>query len=321
MPRADRLVELVHLLGGRRSRSLVEIVRHFEVSERTVYRDLADLSHRNIPITHDDLGYRLVEGARIRPLNLSAAERAVLRLALDNPSLRASELLGRRLATLEAKLDAVTDAAGEEPPALVLATLDRSGPSASKVLDGLERAIHSRTAVSLHYRSLTRGKRRWRGINPYQVFHRSDAWYLVGHCHVHDEPRTFRLDRIAAIRVLTTVFEIPAGFSVEEYLAESWALYRGRRSHEVVLHFEPALASLIEAARHHRSERLERMDSGALEYRARVSHLDEIARWVVGFGGRCRVVEPEALRQRVMNLAKGVTDANATNEVRATDGN
>jgi predicted DNA-binding transcriptional regulator YafY len=67
---------------------------------------------------------------------------------------------------------------------------------------------------------------------------------------------------------------------------------------------------LIESARHHRSERLERLTGGTLEYRARVSHLDEIARWVVGFGGRCRVVEPEALRQRVIELAQGVVVAN-----------
>jgi predicted DNA-binding transcriptional regulator YafY len=310
MPRADRLLELVHLLGGRRSRTLHEIVQHFAVSERTAYRDLADLGGRNIPITHDEVGYRLVEGAQLRPLNLTAAERAVLRLALDNPTIRANSGLARRLATLEAKLDAVTAAAGEDPAALALATLDRSGPIASGVLEHLEGAIARREAVGLHYRSLTGSRRRWRGIDPYQVFHRNDAWYLVGHCHVHGEPRTFRLDRIAGIKPLKRTFEMPAGFSLDDYLAESWAVYRGRRSHEVVLHFDPALAPLIESARHHRSERLERLTGGTLEYRARVSHLDEIARWVVGFGGRCRAVEPAELRRRVLEMAEGAVGAN-----------
>ena len=84
MSRSDRLLDLVQLLGGRRSRSLKEIVRHFEVSERTAYRDLAALERRRIPLTRDEHGYRLVEGATLRPLRLTGEERALLRLrALD----------------------------------------------------------------------------------------------------------------------------------------------------------------------------------------------------------------------------------------------
>ncbi len=118
LPRADRLVELVHLLGGRRPRSLREIVQHFAISERTVFRDLKDLEVRHIPIARDGAGYRLVEGTQLRPLGLTAAERAVLKLALANPALRREAALARRLAT------------GRRSP---------SAPSTSRAARGLKR--------------------------------------------------------------------------------------------------------------------------------------------------------------------------------------
>lgn len=305
MSRSDRLLDLVQLLGGRRFRSLKEIVQHFEVSERTAYRDLAALERRRIPLTRDEHGYRLVEGATLRPLRLTGEERALLRLALGNAALGRQPHLARRLAVLEAKLDAVASAAEETPEALALAALDRSGEIPREIFSGLEEAAVAGAAVEILYASLSGGTRRWRGLDPYRLFHRTEAWYVAGRCHVHDEPRTFRLDRIAGLRNLPTRFILPADFDLDRYLEHAWSVIRGRRLHEAVVHFDPSLAPLLEHARHHAGERVGRAAGGGVEYRVKVSHLDELARWIVGFGGRARVEAPEELRARVVELAEG----------------
>ena len=310
MSRSDRLLDLVQLLGGRRSRSLKEIVRHFEVSERTAYRDLAALERRRIPLTRDEHGYRLVEGATLRPLRLTGEERALLRLALGNAALGRQPHLARRLAVLEAKLDAVAAAAEETPEALALAALDRSGEIPREIFAGLERAAAARTAVEIHYTSLSGGTRRWRGLDPYRLFHRAEAWYVAGRCHLHDEPRTFRLDRVAGLRDLPARFNVPADFDLDRYLEHTWSVTRGRDLHEAVVHFDASLAPLLQHARHHAGERITRAAGGAIEYRVEVNHLDELARWLLGFGGRARVVAPEELRARVVELAEGAMGAN-----------
>lgn len=306
MSRPVRMLEMVHLLGGRRGRSVREMAEHLEVSERTVFRDLAELQAvQRLPIYHDEYGYRLLETAKLRPLGLTAEERAVLRLALGHPALRRQPHLRRRLARLEAKIDAVTADLEESPEALRLAGVDRSGAAAKQALEPLERAIAGRQEVEILYASLSGGTRRWRGLDPYQVFERDGAWYVAGRCHLHDEPRTFRLDRIEDLRPTGLGF-VPAAFDLDRYLAEAWSVVRGRGRWEVVLRFEPELAPLIEAGRHHDDEEVRRLEDGGLEYRVTLSHLDEIARWVVGFGGRCRVVGPAELRERVVGLARGV---------------
>lgn len=307
--RSDRLLDLVHLLGGRRSRTLSEIAERFEISPRTAYRDLADLSQRRIPVTRDEHGYRLLDDAYLRPLNLTVEERAVLRLAIDNPALQRQPALSRRLEVVRSKLDRVTAAVEETPQGLWLAGPDRSGPVADGMLDELTRCAAARQAVEIDYVSLSGGRRSWRGVDPYAVFHRSEAWYLVGRCHLHNEPRLFRLDRIEGVRATGTGFERPGGFDLDAYLEHCWGVFHGDRPQEVVLRFATELAPLLEHARHHEGEKVERLASGEVEYRVRVAHLDEVARWVVGFGGRCVVVEPEELKGRVKEIGAGVVAA------------
>jgi predicted DNA-binding transcriptional regulator YafY len=304
MARSGRLIELVHLLAGRRGCTIDEIASRFEISPRTAYRDLAELSGSRIPVVRDERGYRLLEGATLRPLNLTSEERGLLRVALGNPALRERAPLRRQLQRLEAKLDAVTAAVEESPEALRLAGVDRSGAGADAVLDPLRRAIEDRVVCDMLYTSLSGGTRCWRGVDPYRLFERSESWYLVGRCHVHDEPRLFRLDRIGAVRRLGVRFEIPASFDLDAFLADSWSVLRGGELHEVVIHLDPTLAPLVRNARHHASEVMTERPDGGLEYRARLSHLDEIARWVLGFGGRARAIEPLQLVERVLELAE-----------------
>jgi len=306
MPRADRLFILVQLLTGARFRRLDELTRETGKTPRTVYRDLADLEERGIPIERDGGAYRILPTATLRPLPLTDRERMVLAIAIDHPGLRrqasyagALEQLRRKLATAHALPD----------PSARVAGPDRSGATPVQVVDALEEGIRRAHSVSILYTSLTSRQKRWRGIDPWQLVHRSDAWYLIGRCHVHDDARTFRLDRIAQVLPIGSAFEPPASFDAESWFASSWAVLRGTTQEDVVIHFDAEVAPLIEHARHHPREEKWRSEDGALVYRVRLSHLDEIARWIAGFGGAARAVAPAALIERVHTLATGALAA------------
>ena len=302
MDRPIRLMEMLQLLGGRRSWRPAELAERFGMSERNIYRDLQALSRlHGIPVTNDEHGYRLLEGATLRSLPLTATERAMLTLLLAHPALGAVSDL---TAGLSCKLDVATRQLEETPQALTLAGPERSGAITKGLLPLLEQAVRARTPVSLLYRSLWSRRQAWRGLDPYAVFHRENTWYLVGHCHLRDEPRTFRLDRIVEARRLDGAFDRPA-FDLDAFLQTTWGVYRGRTLHEVVVHFDSSLEPLIRQGVHHPEERISPLDNGSLEYRVTISHLDEIARWIVGFAGAARAVEPPALVTRVADIAGG----------------
>ena len=308
MTRPIRLLKLVQLLAGQRRYHVSEIAERFGVTERTAYRDLAELSRTGIPVVKDEYGYRLLDTATIRPLALDVAERAVLKLLLRNPAAQKSPDVARTLKLVEAKLDNATREAEEAPPALTLAGPERSGAIPNGLTSLLEQTIRERAPISIHYRSLAGGRRAWRGVDPYEMFHRENAWYLVGRCHLHDEPRTFRLDRIAESKRLAGAFRRPM-FNIEEFLENTWAIYRGRMLYDIVIHFDASLAPLIQQGIHHATEKVTKLGTGHLEYRVQLSHLDEIARWIVSFAGRARAIAPAPLVALVRDIAAAARDA------------
>lgn len=301
MSRSDRLLDLAHhLLSGRTERSVDDIAERLEVSRRTVYRDLATLESRRLVERGED-GYRLPVGST-KPVPLDARERAVLRLLLDLPALRRQASLRTLVDGVARKLDARAPAPPETP---AITGPERSGPVEGAVLDRLQRSIRRGEPVELFYASLSRGERDWRAVDPYRVFHREGAWYLVGRCHLADQPRTFRLDRVEKARPVPGSFTPLASFDLDAYLEGTWGIWRGDEQVEVELDVDPALAPFLERARHHEGEEIERRADGGWTYRVRLSSIEEIARWVVGFGGRMRVAAPEALARRVVELAEG----------------
>ncbi len=314
LKRNIRLLKLLTVLRGSRYRTVAELAVRFEVSERTLFRDLADLG-RDWPLESSPEGgaaYRLPPAAVLPPIALAVEETALLRALLDQPLLARDAALAKVGRSLEAKLAAAVAALEETPAGMRLAPVDRSGPAAESALAGLRVAIERGRAVTMVYQSLSgRDQRpRPRALDPWQLIHRGDAWYVVGFCRVHKEPRIFRLDRISALSELAEPARAADEFDLDHFLDGAWEVWTGRGRHEVVLEFDAALAPLVANARHQAGERQKRLPSGAIDYRVTVNALDEIARWILGFGGAVRVVAPPELRRRVLALARAALEAN-----------
>lgn len=305
MSRAARLFSLAQYLRARGGRSLTEIEREFAVSQRTVFRDLASLEETGVPVAFEEGRYRILD-ARSPQLAFDSGEVALLRVALSNPALRTGGPLGRRLMALVEKLEIALRGGRALPSLQVLSGPEASGDGAQPAIVELEKLARKGRPARIVYQSLAGNETSERGVDPWRIFHRAGAWYLVGRCHVHDEPRLFRVDRIHGVAAGRGAFEVPADFDVERFLADAWSVYVGPDRHDVRLRFDAELAALVENANHHPGETKQRRDDGSVDYTVSIASLDEIARWVVGFGGSCRVIGPTELKARVRQLASGV---------------
>ncbi len=307
MPRADRLFALVQLLSGPGRRSLEELARALETSSRSIYRDLADLERRGVPVERTNGRYRLVEGSGARFFPLTERERLLLALVLENPHLRRQDAFRTTLRQLRAKFAA--NSRGERGPVAALAGPDRSGIMGPLMIETIENAIRGCHSISFLYTSLSPARSRWRGIDPWVMLHRSEAWYLLGRCHIHDEPRTFRLDRIREVLPIGGSFERSDTFDAERWFQHSWGVEASEEAHEAVIVFDASVAPLIEHGMHHPAEKKLRRQDGRLEYRIRVGPLDELARWIVGFAGKAVAEAPHELIERVRQIAGAAAEA------------
>lgn len=229
--RSTRLVTLLLLLQARGRLTAAQLAAALEVSERTVYRDLADLGASGVPVVAErgeGGGYHLLEGYRTNLTGLTAEEAEALLLGGAAGPL-ADLGFGSLLAATRLKLLAAV------PPGLRPLATRAEGrfhldPTAWAHQAPREQG-HLRTAAGAVWRD-RRLRIRYarpddseirRLIDPLGLVHKTGTWYLVGASA--GEPRVYRIDRLRAAVVVDSAAERPAGFDLAAFWAEWEAAY------------------------------------------------------------------------------------------------
>ncbi|MFE9816296.1 helix-turn-helix transcriptional regulator [Streptomyces sp. NPDC005773] len=243
MPRSiARVLALLELLQSGGIRTVTELAERLDVDERTVRRYAAHLVDLDVPVESVRGrygGYRLAPGYRMPPLMLSddealavllglvAGRRAGLTTATGTAGETAAAKIRRVLpARLVLRLDAVLGSlAFTAPPGEAVA------PD-STVLLSIADAVNHHRPISIGY-TASDGRRSERTLHPHGVVAHSGRWYVTAADLTSGEDRTFRLDRITAVRTLPGSFEPPAGIDPAERVLTGLATAPYR--HEVTL--------------------------------------------------------------------------------------
>ena len=221
MRRADRLFLIIHALRGRRSalpaRGLAETLG---VSQRTVYRDVADLQRSGVPIEGEaGVGYVLRKGADIPPLMFNADELEALVVGTRFVRAFGGQRLGIAAAAALLKIDAVLPQElrerGRRTRIFAPALDDRL--EASGMIDRLHAAIETRQVLRLHYRDKDAAITR-RAVEPLCLAFWGGTWTLGAWCRLRSDFRNFRPDRIDAVEATGETFEDSRERGLEAYL-------------------------------------------------------------------------------------------------------
>ncbi len=201
MNRTDRLYALVEELRARAPRTMraAELAARFEVSTRTVERDLLALQEAGVPIWAQPGpggGYGLNVDATLPPLNLTPAEAVALATALATARAMPFAAAGRSAMT---KLAGAMAAAPKDAAARLVRQIrvaqDASDP-AEGASDVIQQALLASVALQLTYRD-GHDHETERVVEPVGLVGARNGWYLAAWCRLREAPRTFRLDRIA----------------------------------------------------------------------------------------------------------------------------
>lgn len=220
MRRADRLFQIVQLIRGRRLTTAAFLAGRLEVSERTVYRDVADLQHQGVPIEGEaGVGYRLGDGFELPPLMFTQDEAAALvaaaRLAqswVDPAMARDVEGgLGKILSVLPPAARASAEAIALYAPAMALDDATRAQ------LQVLREAVQSHHKLRLAYRDVDATASE-RTVRPLGCFYWGKVWTLSAWCELRSDFRGFRVDRITRVDVLPERFRDEAGKTLADLL-------------------------------------------------------------------------------------------------------
>jgi proteasome accessory factor C len=212
---ANRVVQMLSIvpwIAAHDGPRVAEVCERFGIEPAQLLDDLNVVQFVGLPPYTPDMLIEVVfDGDRVwvrfadvfaRPLRLSPDE--ALALVAAGSALVDADAEPGPLAAGLAKLAGLL---GVDPAEAIAIRLGASRP---EVLDTLRQAVREQRRLDLDYFAYSRDRRTSRQVDPYRVFAADGAWYVVGHCHLVDDIRTFRVDRIYRVTPLDEHFERPA---------------------------------------------------------------------------------------------------------------
>jgi predicted DNA-binding transcriptional regulator YafY len=222
MRRADRLFQIIQGLHHDRVVTARHLAQTLQVSERTIYRDIQDLSLSGVPITGEaGLGYRLMKGFHLSPLMFNEEELAALLLGARMVQTWTDKGLARAAHQAMAKIEHVI-------PDHLKPELDRQeimvpgfafNGMVAEEFEALRGAIKQQRKVHFDYQREDGGKST-RTVHPLGLFYWGKVWTLVAWCELRDGFRHFRLDRMSRVAKLEAHYTLLQGRTLQDFLAQ-----------------------------------------------------------------------------------------------------
>ena len=287
-----RMLEIVYLLMGGRTLTAGDLAKRFEVSARTVYRDVEALSAAGIPVYMTKGrggGIGLAPGSALNRAMLTEGEKADVLASL--------KALGG-LAPGEAdgalrKLGALFGSAGADWIEVDFSSWsDPKGVAEAFSL--LKSAILERRVITFDYSS-GRGETSRRTVEPLKLCFKGQAWYLYGFCRDRRDARLFKLSRMRNILCTNQVFQRDC----PPRALELNPMPRGEMA-EVALRLPKEMAFRV----YDEYERFEPQDDGGFLVRANLPRGEGLFQYVLSFGEFCEVLEPPEVRREIAGRLK-----------------
>ncbi|MBE7552678.1 MAG: YafY family transcriptional regulator [Anaerolineales bacterium] len=303
MNRVDRLMAYLLLFQSRGLLRAQDFAQEFEISERTVYRDIQALSEVGVPIVAmPGEGYRLMEGYYLPPISFSAEEARSLYLAISMLAGLASTgpTQTAALSALEKIRAVLPDLALRQVEALQAIVHFYAMPGLSLNFDDkrlltLQEAIQQRRVVYLRYHALHTNEVTEREVEPLALAFVDKIWLLTAYCRLRQGQRAFRLDRIDGLALREERFT-PRGFILGEARLAGGPV-------TVVVRFDPSIIRWVKE-RQHFTWVDEPASETIMTYRPRT--FEQIEGWLLSWGDKLEVLEPAALRQRLAETARRI---------------
>ncbi|MGA9377674.1 MAG: transcriptional regulator [Phormidium sp.] len=319
----ERLLQIDELLRSGRRQTSGSLAEATEVTERTIRSDIAFLRDRlNAPLEFNRRqGFHYTNSDwRLPSISLSQGELFALtlgaRMLEAYSGLTYAKELRSSIARLSERLPEQTwvdlqQIADEK-------ILFRGGAATylnPEIWSQLVEACRTSRQVKMQYFTASRNTESERVVDPYLLHvYRGTNPYLIGFCHLRQAMRWFRVDRIQTLQILKTKFTRDPNFNAKEHLDKIFQAEVGEgKPVNVAIWFDKPTAPYIKERRWHSTQHIEEHFDGSVTLRMVVTGLNDLKRWVLGYGKGAIVKEPPELIRLVRSEIQGMN--NLYNEI------
>lgn len=215
MTQLSRLISILTLLKSKRILTSTELAEKYDVSVRTIYRDIRKLEEAGVPvITIEGRGYSLMDGYSVAPVQFTEKQANALITAehLIKQTKDASfvEDFNEALVKIKSVFRSSIQEKSERLSDKIL-VIDNYWydlePINSNALSEIQLAITNFNYVEINYTKVNDSEMSFRKIEPCAMYSTNQKWILIAWCHLRNDYRAFRIDRIQHFKILTSTFE------------------------------------------------------------------------------------------------------------------
>jgi len=310
MNRIDRLSAILIQLQSRRTIRAQDIAERFEISLRTVYRDIRSLEEAGIPIIGEaGVGYSLTDGYRLPPIMFTREEATAFITAEKLVTGLTDTANGNSYSSALYKIKAVLKSSDkdhlenlDDRIAFLKATHTPELSPHHNPLQTILNAIAGKNVMQLNYFAYYRQEHTLRLIEPIGVFYLDNYWHLIAYCRERKAYRDFRFDRITAINSVSELYP-DRHPSLKDYLRD---MFREVKLEEVTIKVNKEAYPYLGHQKYYHGYIAENHLPDGVEIQFLTYSMEGFARWFITFADHAVILEPKELLTRVECIFSGI---------------
>jgi predicted DNA-binding transcriptional regulator YafY len=311
MNRIDRLTAILIQLQSKRVVKAQDIADRFSISLRTVYRDIRTLEEAGVPLLGEvGVGYSIMDGYRLPPVMFTKEEATAF--------LTAEKLIEKLTDTSTEdfyksamyKIKAVLRATEKD----YLENLDNyievidnpylpKDKTPSNPLQIILKGISEKNVLVIDYFANHSQEKTKRNIEPVGIFFLGNYWHLVAFCHLRNDYRNFRTDRISHISTTNQFFKSEHP-SLKSFLKK---ITKEEKLHTVVMQINKDVVKYLGDQKFYNGFVSQKVLKDKIEMTFLTSSIEGFARWYMMFGDCAEIINPSEVKERVKQITSVIS--------------
>ena len=307
MNRIDRLTAILIHLQTKRIVKAEEISDRFEISVRTVYRDVRALMEAGVPIGSEaGKGYFIVDGYHLPPVMFNQEEASALLTGgklvekLTDASIRKayeSALLKIKSVLNTSEKDYLENL---QSSIAVFRRPDHQPDFPNQFMTDIQKAVSGRNVLTLSYYSSNKMEHTSRMVEPIGIVYYSGQWHLIAWCRLRNGYRDFRIDMIQTLTTTGEVFDPRNHFTLQEYFDSLMNTHEGME--KVVVLFDRSASRYAQNSRYYYGYVSEEEVGDQCRMTFLIAGMQSFCRWLMMYGKAVEIESPSSLKKTMEEL-------------------
>jgi predicted DNA-binding transcriptional regulator YafY len=304
--KTERLLSIIILLLQQKKLTARELANHFEVSLRTIYRDIDSINLAGIPIVSyqgNEGGYEILSSFKLHNQVLNTNDLHLLGSTLKGISTLFEDLKIKRMVEIFDSYQA-KNSSNEQSPLLVDFSKWGLPNKDSKLLTLLKKAIEQKREIHFTYID-GNSSETIRYVQPASIIVKAGIPYLYAYCLHREDTRLFRVSRIREVTMTKNQFKPSHKVEIEtKDLEKNWMELSATIA--LTLIFSPKVKVLVEES--FSNKQITYIADGYMKVDCRFPEGDWVVRFLLSFGIEVEIVEPESMRAKIKSEAKKILE-------------